>query len=292
MMVDVGDWIVTFWDEWGFEVVVSICVVVAALVLIAVLRRGLRRWAARLQQRYSESHDPADREQGQRLITITGVVSMIISLTVWALVVLTIMAVWGVPMTPLIAVGTTIGVAVGFGAQDFIKDVIGGFFILTEDQYSIGDIVTIAGVSGTVEAITIRTTVLRDLDGYRHFVPNGETRVASNLTSGFSRVVIDVAVSYGTDLDRALDVVTDEANLMAADPVWANSFLEEPQTLGVNELESSSVIIRLLLTTVSEERWTVKREFLKRIKQRLDREGIEIPYPYLNVVTKDRDQAV
>jgi small conductance mechanosensitive channel len=291
-MAAVGDGISTFWDNWGFEVVVSVGAVVAALVLIAVLKRGLRRWSARLQLRYSESQDPADREQGQRLMTITGVVSIIISLTVWALVVLTIMAAWGIPMTPLIAVGTTIGVAVGFGAQDFIKDVIGGFFILTEDQYSIGDIVTIAGVSGTVEAITIRTTVLRDLDGYRHFVPNGEARVASNLTSGFSRVVIDVAVSYGTDLDRAIEVVTDEAFSMATDPAWTDSFLEEPQTLGVNELESSSVIIRLLLTTVSEERWTVKREFLKRLKQRLDREGIEIPFPYLNVVTKDTDQSV
>jgi moderate conductance mechanosensitive channel len=291
-MAAVGDGIATFWSNWGFEVVVSIGAVVAALVVIAVLRRGLGRWSARLQQRYSESQDPADREQGQRLMTITGVLSIIIALTVWALVVLTIMAAWGIPMTPLIAVGTTIGVAVGFGAQDFIKDVIGGFFILTEDQYSIGDIVTIAGVSGTVEAITIRTTVLRDLDGYRHFVPNGETRVASNLTSGFSRVVIDVAVSYGTDLDRAIEVVTDEAFSMATDPAWTDSFLEEPQTLGVNELESSSVIIRLLLTTVSEERWTVKREILKRLKQRLDREGIEIPFPYLTVVTKDSDHSV
>lgn len=291
-MTAVGDAISDFWNDWGFEIVVSLGAVVAAFVLIAILKRGLGRWSTRLQQRYSESHDPADREQGQRLMTITGVVSIIISLTVWALVVLTVMAVWGIPMTPLIAVGTTIGVAVGFGAQDFIKDVIGGFFILTEDQYAIGDIVTIAGVSGTVEAITIRTTVLRDLDGYRHHVPNGETRVASNLTSGFSRVVIDIAVSYGTDLDRAIEVVTDEAFSMATDSAWTHAFLEDPQTLGVNELESSSVVIRLLLTTVSEERWTVKREFLKRIKQRLDREGIEIPFPYLNVVTKDTDHSV
>jgi moderate conductance mechanosensitive channel len=285
-MDSVLDWLASIWDSWGYEIVVSVGAVIAAIVVLFILNRALGRWSRRVQVRYADSHDPADREQGQRIITITGVLSIIMAISVWAVVILTIMAVWGIPMTPLVAVGTTIGVAVGFGAQDFIKDVIGGFFILIEDQYAIGDVVAVADVSGTVEAITIRTTVLRDLDGNRHHVPNGAIRVASNMTSGWSQVVVDVPVSYDTDLDRAIAVITDEASAMADEEAWADSFVERPTILGVNRLDGSAVDIRVLLTTVSEERWTVKRGFLKRIKQRLDREGIEIPYQYVNVVAK------
>jgi small-conductance mechanosensitive channel len=289
-MDTVGDWIASIWDDWGFEIVSSVAVLLGAVIVIAILRRALGRWSDRIQARYAESPDPNDREQAQRILTITGVLSIVITIAVFVTVILTVMAIWGIPMSPLVAVGATVGVAIGFGAQDFIKDVIGGFFILIEDQYAVGDIVTVGGVSGTVEAITIRTTVLRDLDGNQHHVPNGEIRVASNLTSGFSRVVIDVPVSYDTDLDRALGVITDEAYRMAAEDGWSAAFLEDPANLGVNELDSSAVNIRILFTTVSEERWTVKREFLKRIKQRLDREGIEIPYQYVNVVSKEADQ--
>jgi len=290
-MEPVVDWLQRIWDDWGFEIVVSVAVLIGALILIIASKRALGRWSQRVQDRYAASPDPADREQGQRILTITSVLSIVISITVWVVVVLTIMATWGIPMSPLVAVGATVGVAVGFGAQDFIKDVIGGFFILVEDQYSVGDVVTVAGVSGSVEAITIRTTILRDLDGNQHHVPNGEIRVASNLTSGFSRVVIDVPVSYDTDLDVALEVITDEAYRMAKEEAWADTFLEDPANLGVNELDHSAVNIRILFTTVSEERWTVKREFLKRIKQRLDREGIEIPYQYVNIIDRGPDQA-
>jgi len=289
-MEPVVDWLQGVWDDSGFEIVVSLSALIGALVVLGIVRRALGRWSQRVQDRYAASPDPNDREQGQRILTITGVLSVVVSIAVWVVVILTIMATWGIPMSPLVAVGATVGVAIGFGAQDFIKDVIGGFFILVEDQYAVGDVVTVAGVSGSVEAITIRTTVLRDLDGNQHHVPNGEIRVASNMTSGFSRVVIDVPVAYDTDLDRALEVITDEAYAMAREPTWADAFLEDPANLGVNELDGSSVNIRILLTTVSEERWTVKREFLKRIKQRLDREGIEIPYHYVNIIDRGRDQ--
>lgn len=270
--------------DWGAEVLASLTVVVVAVVALWVFRRGLRRWVRRVEERYTNSDDHEQREQGQRIQTITGVLRIVVSLTVWVVVILTIMAIWGIPMAPLVTVGATLGVAVGFGAQDFIKDVIGGFFVLVEDQYSVGDVVTISGVSGAVETITLRTTVLRDLDGNRHHVPNGHVTVASNMTSGFSRVVVDVPVSYDTDLDRALAVILDEAETMAKSDEWSSRFLEAPLMLGVDKLDGSSVNLRVLLTTISDERWTVKRGFLKLVKQRLDREGIEIPYQYINVV--------
>ncbi|MCB1245823.1 MAG: mechanosensitive ion channel family protein, partial [Acidimicrobiia bacterium] len=201
----------------------------------------------------------------------------------------TVLAIWGVPTTAFIAVGSTIGVAVGFGAQDVVRDVIAGLLILIEDQYSIGDVVRVADVEGTVEGIKLRTTVLRDLNGNRHFVPNGQIKVASNMTSEFSRLVVDVPVSYETDLDRAIEVIIDEATAMAYSDEWEEHFLEPPTMLGVNRLADSSVEIRVLMTLASESRWLVKREFLKRIKTRLDTERIVIPYNRLRVILDQQD---
>jgi moderate conductance mechanosensitive channel len=282
-----ADFIETIRSDWGAEISATLIVVVATAFVLVLVRSTIRRWTSRVENRYALSDDHEQREQAKRLRTITGVVRMVFSLTVWAVAVLTIMATWGIPMTPLVTVGATIGVAIGFGAQDFVKDVIGGFFVLVEDQYAVGDVVRIADVSGSVEAITLRSTVLRDLDGNRHFVPNGQVRVASNMTSGFSRVVVDVPVSYDTDLDRAMEVIADEASRMSLSDEWSGSFLEPPSMLGVDRLDASSVNIRVVLTTVSDERWRVKRGFLKLIKQRLDREGIEIPYQYVNLVARD-----
>jgi small conductance mechanosensitive channel len=192
-------------------------------------------------------------------------------------------------MAPFLAVGTTIGIAVGFGAQDAVRDVISGFLILLEDQYSVGDVVTIAGVGGSVEKIRLRTTVLRDLDGNVHHVPNGQIRVASNMTSAFARYVADISIAYDADIDAAMDVISGTAIAMAEEQRWSDSFLTEPEMLGVNELGDSSVTIRLLLTVTTEQRWAVKREFLKRVKNALDAAGIEIPYAYLNVVLKQEE---
>ena len=274
-------------DNVGFELAVTVGAVIVGWVIILVFRGFLGRWSNRVEAQYATSDDHEAREQGQRLITLTSVISLVLSIVVWVVVILTVMAVWGVPMAPLVTVGATLGVAVGFGAQDFVKDMIGGFFVLVEDQYSVDDVVQLAGVSGTVEAITLRTTVLRDLDGNRHHVPNGQVAVSTNYTSGFSRVVVDVTVSYDTNLDHASEVVADEAAAMSSSEEWAGSFLEPPALLGVNRLGDSGIDIRIMLTTVPEDRWNAKRAFLKRIKQRMDREGIEIPYQYVNVVAKN-----
>lgn len=284
MIDSVNEWFDEVGESLGFGVIATITVVLVAVVVVLVGRRLITSWRRRIEREWIASDDHERREQGHRITTITGVVRLVLSITVGVVVILTVMAIWGIPMGPLLAVGATVGVAVGFGAQDFIRDVIAGFFVLLEDQYAVTDVVTIAGVTGSVEAVTLRTTVLRDLEGVQHHVPNGEVRVSSNYTTGFSRVVVDVPVSYDTDLDHAMDVILDEAEALFADETWSGAFIEAPAMLGVNELDESSINIRVLLTTITEQRWDVKRVFLKRIKQRLDREAIEIPYRYLNVI--------
>jgi small conductance mechanosensitive channel len=289
-MVDaVTEFFSDVWTDYSFEFLASVGVIVGTLVVLWLIRRWIRKWHRKALDPMAASDVPHERERAQRLVTLADVVKVAGMIIVWSIAVLTVMALWGVPMAPFLAVGTTIGVAVGFGAQNVIRDIIAGFLIVLEDQYSVGDVVNIAGASGTVEVITLRTTVLRDLNGDVHHVPNGQIRVASNMTSAFARYVADIPISYDADVGAAMDIILTTANRMVDDPRWTEAFLEEPEMLGVNDLGDSSVTIRLLLTVVTEERWAVKREFLKRVKRGLDEGGIEIPYSYLNVVVRDGD---
>lgn len=286
---NVTNWLDETWVSNGPDVIMAAIVVIGGWLMLRLIRRFIQRWEDRVESTLRGSADVSDRERGQRLTTLADVSKLVASITVWLIVILTVMGVWGVPMTPFIAIGSTVGLAIGFGAQDLVRDVIAGFLILVEDQYSIGDVVTIAGVSGSVEAIQLRSTVLRDLDGNKHHVPNGQIKVASNLTSEFSRLVVDVAVAYATDIDRAIEVITDEALQFARADDWSQRFLADPEMLGVNKLDESSVNIRVVMTLTTEDRWLVKREFLRRIKNRLDEEHIEIPFPHIKVIKEHPD---
>jgi small conductance mechanosensitive channel len=173
--------------------------------------------------------------------------------------------------------------AVGFGAQDLVKDFISGFFILMEDQFRVGDVVTIALVTGAVEDIQLRVTVLRDLEGNVHYVPNGQIVVTSNFTSQFAQPLIDVGISYDSDVDQAIAAMGDELARMASDPDWSWRIQGEGEVLGVHKLDDSAVILRGRITTAADERWNVRREALRRIKYRFDAEGITIPFPQLTI---------
>jgi small conductance mechanosensitive channel len=291
MLDTVNDALVRFWDEYNTEMMISVSIIVGALVVIWFVRRSIKHWRRRVVHRLAGSDAHEDREKAQRFKTLSGVIMVVVLVAVWSVVILTIMGVWGIPMAPFLAVGTTIGIAVGFGAQDVVRDVIAGFLILVEDQYSVGDVVEIAGVSGSVEKIRLRTTVLRDLDGNVHHVPNGQIRVASNMTSAFARYVADISISYDSDIDLAMEVILDTGTAMVQEPRWSPFVLEEPQMLGVEQLGDSAVTIRLVLTVATEERWAIRREFLKRVKLALDAAGIEIPYAYLTVVMKQEEDS-
>ncbi len=180
---------------------------------------------------------------------------------------------------PLLAGAGILGLAVSFGAQSLVKDVIAGFFYLLEGQFAVGDIIEVAGKSGVVERMTLRLVVLRDLHGVLHMIPNGQITMVSNKTRNWSRAVVDVGVAYGTDVDRALSVFRDEATRFTEDAEWTAQFDGPPDVLGVDDLADSAVTIRVLLRTTPGKQFAVAREFRRRIKSRLDREGIEIPFP-------------
>ena len=184
---------------------------------------------------------------------------------------------------PILAGAGILGLAVSFGAQSLVKDVISGFFILFENQFAIGDVIEAGGKTGVVEKMTLRVVVLRDLKGAMHIVPNSEIKVVSNMTRGWSRAVVDVGVTYEEDVDRALAVVRDEAAQFSTDKVWGSQLDGPVEVPGIESLADSAVVIRSLIRTQPGSQWTAAREYRRRLKKRLDREGISIPYPQRTV---------
>ena len=186
-------------------------------------------------------------------------------------------------VTPLLAGAGVVGLAVSFGAQSLVKDFFAGFFILFEDQFAVGDIVEIEGRSGVVERMTLRLTQVRSLDGTLHSVPNGTITVVSNRTRGWSRAVIEVGVDYRADVDHALRVFRDEVARFAADEEWAPLLDGPPEVWGVESLGDNAVTIRTVARTRPGQQWAIARELRRRIKNRLDEERIEIPFPQRTV---------
>lgn len=188
-----------------------------------------------------------------------------------------------IDIRPILAGAGILGLAISFGAQSLVRDIITGFFILIEDQFVVGDVIEAAGRTGTVERITLRVVTLRDLRGVVHMIPNGQITAVSNLTRSWSRAVVDIGVSYEASVDRALEVFREEAQGLWDDAEWKPKLLGAPDVVGVDELGDSGVILRTMLRTTPGKQWECAREFRRRIKNRLDAEGIVIPYPQRTV---------
>lgn len=214
-------------------------------------------------------------KRGQTIAQLLRSVGRVVVYSVAILLTLNIF----INIAPLLAGAGILGLAVSFGAQSLVKDILSGFFFLVENQFAIGDVVDAAGKSGVVERITLRVVMLRDLEGAIHIIPNGEIKVVTNKTRGWSRSVIDVGVTYATDIDRALAVVRSEAERFSTDTVWKVRLDGPPEVWGVESLGENGVVIRTVIRTNPGSQWDAAREFRRRLKNRLDAEGIEIAFP-------------
>lgn len=256
------------------------------LIISAALYFALRRLAApilRLTIKKRKGGKKAEEELEKRIKTLsrlfvgTGAVLIIIVAT------LMILSEVGIDIVPVLTGFGIAGIAIGFGAQYMIRDLIAGLFVLLEDQYNVGDVVRIANIAGIVEEINLRRTILRDLDGIVHVIPNGESGIASNFTREWSRVNLNISVSYGTDLDHAIAVINRVGAGLAEEPYWSELILGTPQVLRVDNLGDSGIEIKILGDTKPIRQWEVMGELRKRIKKAFDEEGIEIPWPHLKV---------
>jgi len=189
----------------------------------------------------------------------------------------------GINIVPLLGAAGVVGLAVAFGAQSLIKDYFSGFIILLENQYAINDVIRIGNISGMVEHISLRMTKLRDIEGNAHFIPHGEIKSVTNMTHGWSRAVLDIRVAYKEQVDRVMAALMEVANELYRDPVFRPLVLDAPEMVGVDNLGESAVIVRLMIKTRPLRQWMVKREMLRRIKNRFDELGIEIPFPHYMV---------
>jgi len=215
----------------------------------------------------------------QRVATVTRLVKRTGTIIIFIVAMLTILAELKVSVTPPLASAGIVGVALGLGTQSLVKDVLAGFFILLEDQFAISDLVTIAGITGTVEQMSLRKTNVRDFNGTLYVVPNSEIRVVSNISKDWSRLIVDVGVAYDTDLTRAMSVLGEVSKQLVSVPEFEANVLEPPDVMGVMSLDDSAITLRVAVKVKPGAQWALGRALRKAIKEGFEREGIEIPLP-------------
>ncbi len=215
----------------------------------------------------------------QRAETLGALLRSAASLVIYSIAAMMALSEFGVDLGPLIASAGIVGVALGFGAQSLVRDFLSGIFMLVEDQFGVGDIVDVGEAAGVVEEVKLRTTKIRDVNGTLWHIPNGEIRRVANKSQEWARAVLDIEVSYDTDLGHASEVIKRVADEVWEEQIPEATILEEPEIWGVEELGASGIAIRLVVKVDPSEQWATARVLRRRIKDAFDAEGIEIPFP-------------
>ena len=262
---------------------------VAAVLLGAILLvRFMRRAVVRLQSKVSEDTTPM--RSLQRTQTLAKVASSAGMVVIWSFAVIYILSELGFNLAPLLAGVGVIGLAVGFGAQNLVRDVVTGFFILFEDQYGVGDIIEInQTAAGKVEQLTLRVTGMRGLDGTLHYIANGEIKVVSNRSKDWARAIVDVGVAYKEDPDKVRTVLESVATEAKNERELGRNLYDTPEILGVEMLGEYEVVWRMTADTKPGKQWQVARDLRERVKVAFDAAGVEIPYPHRVMVSANSD---
>jgi small-conductance mechanosensitive channel len=283
---------VTHWfDVYLGPLVAILLIVVVAIIVRFVLHRlidkitdgilngraGIGRLEDRLPAAIVGTTLSARREQRAR--TLASVLKSLTTATIGAIAGLMILDELGIPTGPLLASAGIVGIAIGFGAQALVRDVISGVFMLVEDQYGVGDVVDLGDASGVVEAVGLRVTRVRDVNGTVWYIRNGQVLRVGNQSQGWARAVLDVGIAYGEDVARAESLLLDIANGLRDDENFGSLVLEEPEMWGIESVTADSVVLRLVVKTQPLQQWAVARELRRRIKDRFDAEGIHVAHP-------------
>ncbi|MCE5185290.1 MAG: mechanosensitive ion channel family protein [Planctomycetaceae bacterium] len=268
---NVGAWLMTSGLRIFLILVLTLLAVKAIQVLVDKLFNRVFK---------NHKHDAELRKRADTLKMITRNITIILLVTI---AVMTVLSELGVKIGPILTAAGVVGIAVGFGAQTLIKDLINGFFILLGDQIRVGDVVDIAGKSGLVEGVTLRMTTLRGGDGSVHFVRNGEITVVTNKTKEWSSYVFDIGVSYRENIDEVLREIKLVGDDLQSDPVLKDDILAPVEIFGLDKFADSAVIVKGRIKTKPSRQWAVGRQFNKQLKQRFDERNIEMPFPHLTL---------
>jgi moderate conductance mechanosensitive channel len=279
-------------QEYVFPLVLIVLVSYVALRLARLFVHGTVKALLDREATEGTAQELSAVELKKRMETLDQLGGNLLQFLIVAIALLMALGRLGLDIGPAVAGFGVVGIAVGFGAQSLVRDYLNGALILIENQYAKGDVIRIAGVDGTVEDFTLRRTTLRDLDGVVHTVPNGEIHVASNLTRVWSRINQDVTVAYGTDIDKAIEVVDNVGREMAGDPVWKRRVLEAPRVERVGALGEYGISLKILGTVRAADQWAAAGDFRKRLLEAFKEHGIEIPRPQRVVLARDPQGAV
>ncbi len=275
------NWVVT-------ELPSIIILLVVVLIALRILKIALNRLGKIILKR---SHSHKDTEAEKRINTLMGIVRGITKILIWAIFIMTLLKKFGIDIGPILASAGIIGLAVGFGAQELVRDVISGFFILLENQVRTGDVAIINGTGGLVEKIEMRTVTLRDFSGVVHVFQNGKINTLSNMTKEWSAMVFDVGVAYKEDVDQVSKIMKEVGEDLKNDSEFGPKIIEGLEVFGLDQFGDSAIVIKARLKTKPIEQWTVGREYRRRLKYAFDEKNIEIPFPHTTVYWGENSEA-
>ena len=281
-----------FWHEkltkiidWGItafpKLLILAILLFVSLKLLRLLMKRMRKFTLRRANNRLDGEQFSEVEK--RINTILGIVEGIGKIAIWSIVSIIFLKIMGVNVGPILAGAGILGLAVGFGSQELVRDFISGFFIILENQVRTGDVAIINGKGGLVEKIELRTITLRDFSGVVHIFQNGKIDSLSNMTKEWSAMVFDIGVAYKENTDIVMEVMREVGDAMQKDDVWKAKIIEPIEIMGVDQFADSAVVIRARFKTKPIEQWNVGREYRNRLKKAFDARNIEIPFPHTTV---------
>jgi len=254
-------------------------ILVMAFLVIRSIKFGLTRLEGTIIKR-REQEETYPGAASKRIKTLTGLMETISLAVIWVIAVIMSLDQIGLDVTPILAGAGIIGLAVGFGAQNLVRDIFSGFFMILENQVRVGDVAIVNGTGGLVERITFRTIILRDMAGVVHVFPNGTVTTLANMTKEWSAYLMEIGVAYKEDTDRVVQVMKDVDEELRRDPELGSQILEPIEVFGVDQFKESEVVIKARIKTRPIKQWSVGREYRRRLKKAFDAQGIEIPFPH------------
>jgi len=270
------DWIIT---ELPGLIIIIIVLLIASRIISFVLNKLKRTLIHRAEKNEKENLPEIEK----RITTLIGIVRGVASIMLWSVFIMIALKKFGVEIAPILASAGIVGLAVGFGAQELVRDFLSGFFILLEDQVRAGDVAIINGTGGSVEKVELRTITLRDFAGVVHIFQNGKINTLANMTKEWSAMVFDIGVAYKEDVDMVMQVMKDVGADLQNDELLGSSIIEPIEIFGLDKFDDSALVIKARLKTKPMQQWAVGREYRRRLKIAFDKNNIEIPFPHTTV---------
>lgn len=277
------------WELLMFSALRVLLILVLFWIALLIVKTFLRRLEHRLIQRGKEEGE-VPTESAKRAETLVRLLRQGVIIVLWLVALLVVLREFGLDVAPILASAGVVGLAIGFGAQNLVRDVISGFFMILENQVRVGDVAIVNGTGGLVEAINFRTIVLRDLAGVVHVFPNGTITTLSNMTKEWSAYVFNLGVAYKEDVDRVTEIIKAVAQELREDPHFGKLMIEDAEIFGLDQFGDSAVVIKGRLKTKPIKQWEVGREFQRRIKRSFDEQNVEIPFPHRSIYFGEASQ--